>query len=149
MLQAEQTFAIFKIANKEWRVDVDFLSSPYMATLLDLYALIPTLEKETWTLQVTNKDRSLSGQGIMQFIQAIIAISKPFMNVQRYKGLGEMNPEQLWETSMDTKTRTLLKVNVEDAVDADEWFATLMGDDVVGRRNFIETHGQFVKNLDI
>ena len=100
-------------------------------------------------MQVVKKDRAITVQGVIQLLHAILTISKPFMNVQRYKGLGEMNPEQLWETAMDSKTRTLLKVNIEDVVDADEWFATLMGDDVAGRRNFIEEHGQFVKNLDV
>jgi DNA gyrase subunit B len=71
------------------------------------------------------------------------------MNIQRYKGLGEMNPEQLWETSMDIKTRTILKVSIEDALEADRWFSTLMGDDVQGRREYIEQFGQFVKNLDV
>ena len=65
------------------------------------------------------------------------------------KVLGEMNPEQLWETSMDETTRILLKVNIEDELEADSWFATLMGDDVQGRKTFIEDNGQFVKNLDI
>jgi len=84
-----------------------------------------------------------------ELLQALNRIGKEGLSIQRYKGLGEMNPEQLWETTMNPETRTLLKVKIEDAIEADEIFSVLMGDEVEERRRFIEDNALFVQRLDI
>ncbi len=84
-----------------------------------------------------------------QLDQTLNELGREGCGIQRYKGLGEMNPEQLWDTTMNPETRTLIQVQLDDAIKADETFTILMGDDVEPRRNFIQSNAKYVKNLDI
>jgi len=98
---------------------------------------------------VSGEDVSKDFYGLKEILYFVKSNGKKGMHIQRYKGLGEMNPQQLWETTMDPEKRTLLKVMVEDAVAADEMFTVLMGDQVEPRRKFIEEHSRAVRFLDI
>ncbi len=139
---------IFTHMNKSWQIASDFFTSIETEKFAMLHEKINLLTL-SWILSIQDKDKVITGNSLLEIITAISKISKPYMTIQRYKGLGEMNPEQLWETSMDITRRQLLQVTIGDALEADTWFDTLMGDDVTGRKTFIEKNGHFVKNLDI
>jgi DNA gyrase subunit B len=95
------------------------------------------------------KDAEVTIAGLDELIEFFIAAGKKGFDINRYKGLGEMNPDTLWETTMDPAKRTLLQVKAEDHTEADLMFTTLMGDQVEPRRKFIEDNALDVKNLDI
>jgi len=99
--------------------------------------------------KVTNKNKQYFLYSDAELNKLRESLKGEKMEVQRYKGLGEMNPEQLWQSTMNPETRTLHKVSIEDAVEADELFSILMGEDVEPRRKFIEEHAEEVKELDI
>lgn len=112
----------------------------YAGRLGDIYSQSPTLRR---------KDVSEVISGPMALLDAIFATGRKGLTMQRYKGLGEMNAEQLWETTLDPNVRTLLQVKVNDATDADSLFSRLMGDEVEPRREFIQDNALSVANLDV
>jgi len=99
--------------------------------------------------QVKRGDTSRAIRGFKEGLDWLFAEARGGMSIQRYKGLGEMNPSQLWETTMDPKQRILLRVQIEDAIGAENIFSTLMGEEVERRRQFIETNALGVSNLDV
>ena len=124
------------------------MKSPDYGQLFECHAEIAALHKGPCEV-VDGSGKELTAKSLDELMRGIMDFAKEGVTLQRYKGLGEMNPEQLWETTMNPETRTLLKVTMEDAVGADEIFTMLMGDAVEPRRDFIEKNALYVINLDI
>ncbi|MGH9375021.1 MAG: DNA gyrase subunit B, partial [Terriglobia bacterium] len=114
---------------------------------LDLHRRVRPYDAPSYEI-AANGDR-IAIRGRKELLEHVMAVGKKAFTVQRFKGLGEMNPAQLWETTMDAEQRMLLQVRVEDQVEADSIFTVLMGDAVEPRRQFIESNALEVKNLDI
>ena len=121
------------------------------------YGLWAVIEKTTGVLRdlvsqgavVRRGDKELAVHTFKEALDFLLEDARGSLAIQRYKGLGEMNPEQLWETTMDPAVRRLLKVQIEDAVASDDIFDKLMGEAVEPRRNFIESNALGVRNLDV
>lgn len=145
----QREYIVFKQLKKSWEVPVSFFGAEEAQKLIELFAPLYLVEEKQWEFTITSKNLSHIGKGVLALRDIIIESCKAVMTVQRYKGLGEMNPEQLWETTMDPAKRSFLKVTIEDAVKADQWFTSLMGDEVADRRMYIEKHAHFVRNLDV
>ena len=132
---------------RETVVDHAFLTSGEFAELVSLVEAEKALGPAPYVVVVDGHDRiAAEARGVLALIEES---GSKGQNIQRYKGLGEMNPEQLWETTMDPAKRTLLQVRIDDVVAADGIFTILMGDEVAPRREFIEEHALDVQNLDI
>lgn len=140
---------IFTAHYQSWSIPFDFFNRTIVTKLVATHKNLLLRGEQGWVVQVAGKDRSTNGKGILSLLRTIDELCTPYLHVQRYKGLGEMNPEQLWETSMDPAKRDLLQVTLDDIPEAERWFYNLMGDDVTERKSFIEENGQFVKHLDV
>ena len=128
-------------------IDAEFVSSGDYRQINRMYTMLDGLIGPGAIIKRGEKENNVAN--FKQALDWLLAEAKHNLNVQRYKGLGEMNPEQLWETTMDPKVRRLLKVQIDDAIAADEIFSTLMGDNVEPRRAFIENNALNVGALDI
>ena len=135
-------------APRETRLDHDYLSGPEWGELAALHAAVKEIGDGPYVLKYEG-GREDEVDDVFAAVEALKKDASQGQTIQRYKGLGEMNPEQLWETTMDPAQRTMLQVRVDDTVEADEVFSVLMGDSVEPRREFIEKHALDVQNLDI
>ncbi len=129
-------------------IDFDFLNSPDFTELRGLRESIKIVGDPPYFIR-ENGGEETRLENLKEVTEYILSLGKKGMFIQRYKGLGEMNPEQLWETTMNPETRVLKQVRIEDAVKADEIFTILMGDQVEPRKEFIERNALNVRNLDI
>ncbi|HEX9291503.1 MAG TPA: DNA topoisomerase (ATP-hydrolyzing) subunit B [Anaeromyxobacteraceae bacterium] len=134
-------------APRQTRLDFDYLSGAEWTELSELHANLADIGPGPYRLETDGGESEVDD--VFEAVETLKKAALAGQTIQRYKGLGEMNPEQLWETTMDPAKRTLLQVRVDDMVEADEIFSVLMGDAVDLRREFIEKHALDAQNLDI
>jgi DNA gyrase subunit B len=149
----------FRLIAKTWSagkqlatpLDTDFLRSSDFQHLVELAERISAIGSAPFRVRRAGAEDATeeSAPDAVALLARLRALGEKGLSIQRYKGLGEMNPDQLADTTMNPESRTLLQVRIPDAVEADEAFTTLMGDDVEPRREFIEKNALDVQNLDI
>jgi len=131
-------------------IDKEIFKTPRFIEIKELLNQVSSLGEAPYTVATDDEDKGRSELASMSaLVEYVMALGQKGITVQRYKGLGEMNPEQLWETTMNPEKRTLLQVKVEDVVIADEIFTTLMGDQVEPRKDFIYKNALYASNLDV
>ena len=133
-----QLFVQTNAGLEELIIDEELFASPYFSESTFIFTKL--------------KERDLTlfeGRDLIELLEEIESLAKKGAYIQRYKGLGEMNPEQLWETTMTPENRRLLRVKIEDAEIASDTFTLFMGDEVEPRRNYIESHAKDVEHLDV
>jgi len=131
----------------EFTVDYEFCSQEDYREYYRIYGRVSPYYREE--VSVLNKDGSLRAVSAEELLKFVSEKGKEGTTVQRYKGLGEMNPEQLWTTTMDPARRRLVRVAIEDAIEADRMFTILMGNNIESRKAFIQENAVDVRNLDI
>ncbi|MDO8932446.1 MAG: DNA gyrase subunit B, partial [Rhodocyclaceae bacterium] len=130
-------------------IDNDFMHAGDYAQIRKTSQMIADLVDPNGSATIRRGEKSQTISSFAEAMKWLLAEAERGLTKQRYKGLGEMNPEQLWETTMDPTVRRLLRVQIEDAIAADEIFTTLMGDNVEPRRAFIESNALYARNIDI
>jgi DNA gyrase subunit B len=146
--EEHQTFGVeLRRQNYKISLDTKFITSPEFRELENHFSIIKDLGQGPYKVQT--KDGVKETVKSKDLLELILATAKKGLSIQRYKGLGEMNPQQLWETTMEPDKRTLLQVSVQDSVAADDIFTVLMGDQVEPRKEFITTHALEARNIDI
>jgi DNA gyrase subunit B len=137
----------YDAAHSNVLLDENFVTTPEFRELQSLSPALLGLDGPQYRVREKGEEISFNDTG--KLVKFVLDLGKKGLAIQRYKGLGEMNPEQLWQTTMDPEKRTFLQVTIEDSVKADEIFTILMGDQVEPRRSFIQRHALEVRNLDV
>jgi len=131
----------------EIKLNPEFVESVIIQNIMEIYK--PIKAKDYPPFILNNNGESTSVDSKHGLLQAVLEMAKKGIYIQRYKGLGEMNPEQLWETTMDPEVRVLLQVRADDLVASEDLFTTLMGEEVEPRRDFIQKNALQARNLDV
>jgi DNA gyrase subunit B len=127
----------------------EFMKSPEFTDMDRASKKIKMLGNPPYYIELLDKGKAILADDVFDLLYKLIEYSKTKIDIQRYKGLGEMNPDQLWETTMDPKSRNVLKVDIDDEESADNLTSILMGDAVTSRKHFIDVNALHVRNLDV